>query len=221
MKNYIFATVFYVSHKVVKLTGPPGCIAAFLYTSKKPLAFYGPVSHLAGRFVVAEAPEGYSTFGDPPPLALDYCLPGAGRYASKLEPPYRLEDLLEVMPSGLREKARDSACIRRAFYLSRIDPAPLKRNLVYAADPLLFLTLSRHMPLYTVENLPVKTREKRVKCRAGAEPPPPTAATVTLRVYTPEEYVNVHYVSGLAQLFLFRFIRRGWLRLLWLVMRRL
>ncbi|MGC8584213.1 MAG: hypothetical protein ACP5MH_10900 [Thermoproteus sp.] len=208
-------------HKVVRLVGPPGCIAAFLYTSKKPLAFHGPVSHLAGRFVVAEAPEGYSTFGDPPPLALDYCLPGAGRYASELEPPYRLEDLLEVMPSGLREKAQDSACIRRAFYLSRIDPSPLRRSLVYAADPLLFLTLSRYMPLYTVENLPVKTREKRVECRSGADAPPPAADTVILRVYTPEEYINYLYVSGLAQLFLLRFIRRGWLRLLWRVLRQL
>lgn len=205
---------------ITKLEGPPACITSFLIKARRPLAFYGPLKYVAGEAVFATAPHGLSNFGGPPPAAVEYCLPGAGKYAKKLDPPYTLEDLLEALPGGLRDKARESTCLRQAFFLSRVDASPIKRSLVVLDDVLLFLSLEPYMPLYTTEPLMANMRVKRLKCNPDPLPPPSIRA-VDLKVLTPEEYVNKLYIEGLLGLFLTRVIRKTGIRLIWYLLKRL
>ena len=161
--------------------------------ARPPLVFYGPSKLLAGRFLHLYASEGLSEFGAPTPEAVEYCI-GAGRYAEKLDPPYTLKELLAVLPEGLREKAENSVRLHRAFYLSRVDPRPLRRAKIYVDDPLLLFALEPYMPAYAVGISGGKGRD--VKC--GADPPtPPQLAEAEARVTTPEEFVDFLYTKDI------------------------
>jgi len=170
-----------------------GCVSSFLSAAQPPLVFYGPSNLLAGRFLHLHAGEGLSEFGAPTPEAVEYCI-GAGRYAEKLDPPYTLKELLAVLPEGLREKAENSVCLRRAFYLSRVDPRPLRRAKIYVDDPLLLFALEPYMPAYAVSISGGKRRN--VKCGADP-PPPPQLAEAEARVMTPEEFVDFLYTKDI------------------------
>ena len=161
--------------------------------ARPPLVFYGPSNLLAGRFLHLHAGEGLSEFGAPTPEAVEYCI-GAGRYAEKLDPPYTLKELLAVLPGGLREKAKNSVCLRRAFYLSRVDPRPLRSAKIYVDDPLLLFALEPYMPAYAVGI----SGGKRRNAKCGADlPPPPQLAEAEARVMTPEEFVDFLYTKDI------------------------
>jgi len=170
-----------------------GCVSSFLSAARPPLVFYGPPNLLAGRFLHLHAVEGLSEFGAPTPEAVEYCI-GAGRYAEKLDPPYTLKELLAVLPGGLREKAENSVCLRRAFYLSRVDPRPLRRAKIYVDDPLLLFALEPYMPAYAVGISGGRRRD--VKCGADL-PPPPQLAEAEARVMPPEEFVDFLYTKDI------------------------
>jgi hypothetical protein len=170
-----------------------GCVSSFLSAAQPPLVFYGPPNLLAGRFLHLHAGEGLSEFGAPTPEAVEYCI-GAGRYAEKLDPPYTLKELLAVLPEGLREKAEISVCLRRAFYLSRVDPRPLRRAKIYVDDPLLLFALEPYMPAYAVGI----SGGRRINAKCGADPPPPPQmAEAVARVMPPEEFVDFLYTKDL------------------------
>jgi len=166
-----------------------GCVSSFLPAAQAPLVFYGPSNLLAGRFLHLRAGDGLSEFGAPTPKAVEYCI-GAGRYAKRLNPPYTLKELLETLPEGLREKAEDSVCLRRAFYLSRVDLRPLRTVKVYVDDPLLLFALEPYMSAYVV-GIP-GDRRKRAKCGADP-PPPPQLVDAEARILSPEEFVDFLY----------------------------
>jgi hypothetical protein len=170
-----------------------GCVSSFLSAARPPLVFYGPSNLLAGRFLHLHVGEGLSEFGAPTPEAVEYCI-GAGRYAEKLDPPYTLKELLALLPEGLREKAENSVCLRRAFYLSRVDPRPLMRAKIYVDDPLLLFALEPYMPAYAVGISGGKRRN--VKCGADP-PPPPQLAEAEARVMTSEEFVDFLYTNDI------------------------
>jgi len=170
-----------------------GCVPSFLSAAQAPLAFYGPSNLLAGRFLHLHAGDGLSEFGAPTPRAVEYCI-GAGRYAEKLDPPYTLKELLEVLPEELRKKAENSVCLRRAFYLSRVDPRLLKKVKIYVDDPLLLFALEPYMPAYAV-GIPGDKR-RRAKCGAG-QPPPPQLADAEARILPPEEFVDFLYARDI------------------------
>jgi hypothetical protein len=131
----------------------------------------------------------------PTPEAVEYCIgAGGGGYAEKLDPPYTLKELLAVLPEGLREKAENSVCLRRAFYLSRVDPRPLRSAKIYVDDPLLLFALEPYMPAYAVGISGGKGRN--VKCGADP-PPPPQLAEAEARVMTPEEFVDFLYTKDI------------------------
>jgi len=190
-----------------------GCVSSFLSAARPPLAFYGPPNLLAGRFLHLHAGEGLSEFGAPAPEAVEYCI-GAGRYAKKLDPPYTLKELLDVLPEGLREKAKNSVCLRRAFYLSRVDPRPLRSAKIYVDDPLLLFALEPYMPAYAVGIQ--GGRKRRAECGADP-PPPPQLADAEARIMPPEEFVDFLYVRDIFKP-LANPVRL--LRLLWRIARR-
>jgi hypothetical protein len=185
-----------------------GCVSSLLSAARAPLAFYGPSNLLAGRFLYLHAGDGLSEFGAPTPRAVEYCI-GAGRYAEKLDPPYTLKELLDVLPEELREKAENSVCLRRAFYLSRVDPRPLRRAKIYVDDPLLLFALEPYMPAYAV-GIP-GDRRKRARCGADP-PPPPQLADAEARIMTPEEFVDFLYTRDILKPLLNPLLL---LRLLW------
>lgn len=168
-----------------KLKGP--CPEVFLRKEarRRVVVYRGPLELLGGDVGLLTVEEGLSDFGAPTPEALEYCVPGLGRYARRLDPPFMLDELAEEVPPELRGRVEESRCVKYAFYTSRADPRPLRPGIYATTDSVLFFNLGLYFPLYTADG---------GERRCGADPL--TFREVRLRVMGEEEFLSFLYWRG-------------------------
>ena len=214
---------------IVRLTGDPACVSQLLRSvgDKEPVFINGPMDYLKVPLInVVLIDEGFSTFGSPTPRALDYCVKGVGKYAEKLEVPFRLKDLEAILPSDLREKVSKSNCIKYAFYTSKVNYLSIRKGVYLVNDAVLFLNLERYFKVYTINDQVPFDKVKKVKCNSSdLNPIDPLVNYVKIPILSDKDYINLLYYGSIENfiysIIIGAFLSRTRLRFLKPLIRRL
>ncbi len=214
---------------IIRLMGDSACVSQMLrgISDKEPVFINGSLDHLRIPLInVVLIDEGFSTFGSPTPRALDYCIKGVGKYAEKLEIPFRLKDLEAILPSDLREKVSKSNCIKYAFHTSKVNLMNVRKGIYVVNDIVLFLNIERHFKVYAINEQVPFDKVKKVKCRSSElNYINPTINYIKLPILSDKDYINSLYY-GSVENFMYSviigaFLSKTRLRLLKPLIRRL
>ncbi len=186
---------------IIRLIGDSVCVSQMLMgiSDKEPVFINGSLNYLRVPLInIVLIDEGLSTFGGPTPRALDYCIKGVGKYAEKLEIPFRLKDLETILPSDLREKVTKSNCIKYAFHTSKVNFMDMRKGIYLVNDTVLFLNLERHLKVYTINDQVPFDKVKKVKCSSSElNNINPTINYVKIPILSDNDYINSLYYGSI------------------------